>query len=307
MTTFPPDLREAHRTVSSGARWRCLLAALLLATLCGCGKTVVLQSDLNDADANEIVALLRRTGIEAQKLTVKGAIHLQVPEQSLARATEAMRSAGLPRHRFTDLGTVFKKEGMISTPLEERARYLHGLSEELAATLQQIDGVLAARVHVVLPERVAPGEPVMPSSAAVFIKYRAPFDEDGNVARIRRMVAGSIPGMNGADGAAKVALVFTPALARAPETDWVTRFGITVLAASAERLALLVLGLGGGLLAAVAALGTLLALRHPAVAAWRARRRAADDARFDAEYDAAQQTTQQTAQQSAHPQAPAAR
>lgn len=255
-----------------------LTAALLLAALCGCGKTVVLQSDLNDADANEIVALLRHTGIEAQKVTLKGAIHLQVPEQSLARATEAMRSAGLPRRRFTDLGTVFKKEGMISTPLEERARYLHGLSEELAATLQQIDGVLAARVHVVLPERVAPGEPVMPSSAAVFIKYRAPFDEDGNVARIRRMVAGSIPGLNGADGAAKVPVVFTPALARAPEADWVTRFGVTVLAGSAGRLALLVYGLGGGLLLALAALGALLALRHPALGAWWDRLRAADRA-----------------------------
>jgi type III secretion protein J len=168
---------------------------------------------------------------------------------------------------------VFKKEGMISTPLEERARYLYGLSEELAATLQQIDGVLAARVHVVLPERVAPGEPVMPSSAAVFIKYRAPFDEDGNVARIRRMVAGSIPGLAGDDGAAKVPVVFTPSLERTLDVDWRTSFGVTVQAASAGRLALLVYGLGGLAFVALAALGALLALRHPAVALWWQRRR----------------------------------
>ena len=255
-------------------RLRQLAALLVLAALCACSRTVVLQSDLNDADANEIVAQLRHAGIEAQKFTVKGVVSLQVPEQSLARATESMKSAGLPRRRFTDLGTVFKKEGMISTPLEERARYLHGLSEELAATLQQIDGVLAARVHVVLPERVAPGEPVMPSSAAVFIKYRAPFDEDANVARIRRMVAGSIPGLAGADGAAKVPVVFTPALARAPDVEWRTSFGVTVLASSSGRLTLLVLGLGGCALASLTALAALLALRHPAVAAWWMRRQA---------------------------------
>lgn len=256
-------------------RWlRQLAALLLLVALCACSRPVVLQSDLGDADANEIVALLREAGIEAQKLTVKGVVSLQVPEQSLARASEAMRSAGLPRRRHTDLGTVFKKEGMISTPLEERARYLHGLSEELAATLQQIDGVLAARVHVVLPERVAPGEPVMPSSAAVFIKYRAPFDEDDNVARIRRMVAGSIPGLAGADGAAKVPVVFTAAQERAPQVEWRTSFGVTVLAASDARLALLVYGLGGIALVALAGLGALLALRHPPVAAWWQQRRA---------------------------------
>lgn len=255
-------------------RWlRQLLALLVLVSLCACSRQVVLQSDLTDADANEIVALLRHAGIEAQKLTVKGVVSLQVPEPSLARASEAMRAAGLPRRRFSDLGTVFKKEGMISTPLEERARYLYGLSEELAATLQQIDGVLAARVHVVLPERVAPGEPVMPSSAAVFIKYRAPFDEDGNVARIRRMVAGSIPGLAGADGAAKVPVVFTPSLERTLDVDWRTSFGVTVQAASAGRLALLVYGLGGLAFVALAALGALLALRHPAVALWWQRRR----------------------------------
>lgn len=274
MTTMIIGRHETILRWAGARRVRQLLALLLLAALCACSKSVVLQSDLDDADANEIVALLRHAGIEAEKVTVKGAVHLQVPEQTLARATEAMRSAGLPRRRFSNLGTVFKKEGMISTPLEERARYLHGLSEELAATLQQIDGVLAARVHVVLPERVAPGEPVLPSSAAVFIKYRAPFDEDDNVARIRRMVAGSIPGLAGGDGAAKVPVVFTPAQERAPAVRWETSFGVTVLASSAGRLALLVYGLGGCALAALGSLGALLAMRHPAVAAWRARRRA---------------------------------
>lgn len=253
---------------------RRLLVLVCLALLCACDTMVVLQSDLNDADANEIVALLRHHGIEARKQVVKGVVSLQVPEQALARATDAMRAAGLPRRSLTDLGTIFKKEGMISTPLEERARYLHGLSAELAGTLQQIDGVIAARVHMVLPERVAPGEPVLPSSAAVFIKYRAPFDEDGHLPRIRRMVAGAIPGLSGDDAKSKVSVVFTPALERPPEVRWETSFGITVLSSSSARLSALVLGLGACALAACAALGGVIAWRHPFVIGWRARRAA---------------------------------
>lgn len=244
-------------------RMACCLA--LLCTLLGCGRTVVLQSGLNDADANEIVALLRHYGIEADKHAVKGVVTLQVPEDALARATEAMHSAGLPRRGLSDLGQVFKKEGMISTPLEERVRYLHGLSEELAGTLQQIDGVVTARVHVVLPERVAPGEPVQPSSAAVFIKVRAPFDEDALVPRIRRMVAGSIPGLLGDGTVDKVSVILTPAAAAPPELAWRNAYGVTVLASSESRLDTLVWGLGGVALAALLGAAGLLAWRHPAV------------------------------------------
>ena len=244
---------------------RVLLCLAMLCSLAACSKMVVLQSGLNDADANEIVALLRHYGIEAEKHAVKGVVNLQVPEDALARSTEAMNSAGLPRRGLSDLGQVFKKEGMISTPLEERVRYLHGLSEELASTLQQIDGVVTARVHVVLPERVAPGEPVQPSSAAVFIKMRAPFDEDATVPRIRRMVAGSIPGLSGDGGLDKVSIIRTPAAAAPPELAWRSAYGVTVMAASAPRLDALVWGLGALAAVALLALAAVLALRHPAL------------------------------------------
>jgi type III secretion protein J len=234
-----------------------ILGLAMLCLLLGCGKAVVLQSGLNDADANEIVALLRHQGIAAEKHAVKGVVNLQVPEDALARATEAMQSAGLPRRGLSDLGQVFKKEGMISTPLEERVRYLHGLSEELAATLQQIDGVVTARVHVVLPERIAPGEPVQPSSAAVFIKMRAPFDEDATVPRIRRMVAGSIPGLSGDGGIEKVSVILAPAAVAPPDVAWHTAYGVTVLAASSGRLDALVWGLGALAAAALLALAGL--------------------------------------------------
>lgn len=88
------------------------------------------------------------------------------------------------------------------------------MSQELEATLSNIDGVIVARVHVVLPERVAPGEAVQPASASVFIKHDSRLDPDSIQSRVRRMVASSIPGMATAlDNPNKITTVFVPATA----------------------------------------------------------------------------------------------
>lgn len=214
-----------------------LLALITLSLLLwGCSQVANLQTNLGDADANEIVALLKRYGIEARKVPTKEGITLTVQEADVPRATDVMRAAGLPKRTLSNLGTVFKKEGMISTPMEERVRYIHALSEELEFTLQQFDHVVSARVHVVLPERIAPGEPIQPSSAAVFIKYHEPFDEDTNIPRITNLVASSIPGLSGEEGRGKVSVVLAPAGAPPTAIDWESVGPFKIQSASATSL-----------------------------------------------------------------------
>lgn len=224
------------------------LCAFLLLT--ACTQTANLQTGLSDFEANEIVSVLTRSGIEAQKVPTKEGVTLTVKSSDISRATAAMQAAGLPRRSLSNLGQVFKKEGMISTPLEERARYIHGLAQELEFTLRQFENVISARVHVVLPERVAPGEPIQPSSAAVFIKYTPPFDDDTTIPRIRNLVASSIPGLASEDGRAKVSVVTDPIDVVAPKVEWSTLGPFGVEAGSVRALAitltvLVILVLGG--------------------------------------------------------------
>ncbi|HEX7635821.1 MAG TPA: type III secretion inner membrane ring lipoprotein SctJ [Noviherbaspirillum sp.] len=222
----------------------------MIGLLCACSREVVLQSNLTDSDANEIVMVLNRQGIAVDKRPSKEGVNLVLSNTDLSRAAAIMNAAGLPRRSRESLGEVFKKQGMISTPLEERVRYLAGLSEELGYTLQQFDNVISARVHVVLPERVAPGEPLLPSSAAVFIKYRPPIDEDAITPRIQRLVASSIPGLSNEDGRSKVSVVLTPGEVPLPAVKWtmVGPFKVQVDSASSllsTLISLAVIGLLG--------------------------------------------------------------
>ncbi|MDQ0083809.1 type III secretion protein J [Variovorax boronicumulans] len=193
--------------------WRASLIAvpMFLAMLLGaCTREVDLHSGLNEADANEVVVALSVAGIDAHKAAAKQGFNVSVAQGRLSEAVAALRAQGLPRSGFARMGDVFKKDGMISTPMEERGRYLYALSQELESTLSQIDGVVLARVHPVLPERTLPGEPATASSCAVFIKHRPDFDTAIYEERIRQLVLSSIPGLAEATRT-KVSVVFAPA------------------------------------------------------------------------------------------------
>jgi len=167
--------------------------ALLLAA---CSTSVELMGALPESEANEVLAVLLHAGIAAEKVAGKeGMVSVQVDGTKVAKALDALRARGLPRERYAGMGEVFKKEGLISSPLEERVRYLYALSQELSNTISKIDGVVTARVHVVLPERASGGDASTPSSAAVFIKYQEGYNLDMVRPQVRQLVINSIPNL----------------------------------------------------------------------------------------------------------------
>ena len=209
------SLALAARRGSPGHRswvvW--LLAVVLSWGLAGCGNEVELMASMPEGEANEVLAALQNAGIPAKKIPGKeGMVGLSIDAADVGRSVDLLRVKGLPRERFAGMGQVFRKEGLISSPLEERARYLYALSQELGSTLTQIDGVIVARVHVVLPERGVPGDPNMPSSAAVFIKHQEGYNLDTVLPQVRRLVTNSIPGLS----ADRVSIVLVSAQAPGP-------------------------------------------------------------------------------------------
>ncbi len=192
---------------------RLLLSFLLVATLSACADRVNLFDGLSQEEGNEIYSSLLEAGIPAEKNTNKQGTFITVPKQMSSEALRILEKKGLPRDKKTSIGEVFKKDSMISSPLEERARYLYALSQELEQTVMRMDGVLSARVHIVLPERSNPGEALSPSSAAVFVKYADGASFPAYVPKVRELIFRSIPGLKG-DAQTSVTIAAVPSEAK---------------------------------------------------------------------------------------------
>jgi len=171
--------------------------SLLALSLVLAGCKAALYSGLNEQEANEIVAALSAGSIDARKEHVEGADwQVQVDENRVGTALELLKSQGLPHERYASIGDMFQKQGLVSTPAEERMRYIYAVSQELSSTLRQIDGVVSARVHVVIPSNDPLSDKIRPSSAAVFIKHRPDVDLRLLAPAVKDMVAHSIEGLN---------------------------------------------------------------------------------------------------------------
>ncbi|MCY4472651.1 MAG: type III secretion inner membrane ring lipoprotein SctJ [Kistimonas sp.] len=177
-------------------RFRIILWGLCLLLLSGC--KVQLYTGLTEKEGNDMLAILLDNDIPADKSINKdGVVTLTVGQDKVSRAIRLLRSNGFPKDRFSSISDIFPKDSLISSPVEEKARYTYSMSQELSATMSLIDGVLTARVHVVLPQESAvSGSDSFPSSASVFIKYTPELELAGFIPKVKTLVANSIEGLS---------------------------------------------------------------------------------------------------------------
>jgi type III secretion protein J len=169
-----------------------ILLALSCLFLSAC-KTELYQN-LSESTANELLSALLERGIAAEKVNQgKNGFSLAVQEEDQLRSLSVLRDLGLPKPDYASLGTVFRKEGMMSSPMEERARFAYALSQELAASCARLDGVVEARVHIVLNERDLATGSATPASAAVLLRYAPDTPVDGYIPQIQQLVAQAVP------------------------------------------------------------------------------------------------------------------
>jgi len=185
-------------------KWPTGINALRLATivlagllLVGCSRAP-LYSQLDEQQANELMAALLDSGIQADKAPSpsKTGWEVRVGRSDFPYAMQVLRSRGLPRAHYASLGEIFKKEGFASSAIEEKARYIYGLQQELARTLSLMPGVVDARVHIALPDRDPLGGDNVDSSAAVMIYEQAGANVRDRETDIKVLVKDSVEGLD---------------------------------------------------------------------------------------------------------------
>lgn len=232
------------------------IPVLTLLILAGCQTE--LFTDIAESDANEMVAVLQQHGISASKTRQKdGRDTLAVEKSQFAQAVRLLRDAGLPRKTFENMGEVFQPSGLVASPVQERARYVWALGQELSRTISDIDGVVTARVQVVLPNNDLLNRDPTPSSASVFVRY----DQNSSVAtltpQIKQLVANSVEGLSYDKVSVVLVPAVTPSLANGPANNG------SVLGTVGTRLAVF------AVLIALAAGAWAAATRFPAAFGWQ--------------------------------------
>lgn len=184
----------------------CLIALVLGLTGCSARQNKIL-TNVSEKDANQILVLLESKGIQASKEEIKtqGAtggdstgtmFDILVEQDKSIEALAILNRIGLPRQKGVTLLDLFPQQGMMKTDKEEQIRYNQGLNEELASTIQMIDGVLAAEVQIAFPEtdQFNPDQTIQYPRASVFVKHDGILDDPNNliVQKIRRYIAGSV-------------------------------------------------------------------------------------------------------------------
>ncbi len=196
----------------------CRVSALLLAAfaLVGCENNMVILSNVDEREANEIVVFLASRGIPSDKMPSAsagpGGGADATPKFSIwvkpGQATDAMailNQNGLPRRQGTNLLDLFAQSGLMSSDKQETIRYQAGLASQITNMILKIDGVIDADVQLSFPPTEtalpAPGQTAPPPlriTAAVYVKHQGILDDPNShlVSKIKRLVAGSVAGLD---------------------------------------------------------------------------------------------------------------
>lgn len=191
--TFWNNLSSPQKIITVLAPLIVAGALIYLVMWAGRPQYVAIFTKLNDADAGAITTKLK--DLKADYQLADNGSTVMVPQQSAADLRLQLASAGLPQESkfsFSNLDTMRLGE----TDADRKLRYALGLQNELENTLKTLNGVVDARVHIVMPEPSLFVDNQKTATAAVTLKL-APSTKLGEdqVRAIANLLAGSVEGL----------------------------------------------------------------------------------------------------------------
>ncbi len=197
MRTVLENLRGlgTRRLVLLGAIGAAVVAAIVaMSIMMSQAKMTVLYSGLDQAAVSRMGQAIQEMGV-AFDVQQDGTAILVAPEDA-PRVRMALAERGLPSN--SNVGyELFDEQGALGlTSFMQRVTRTRALEGELARTIQTMDNVKAARVHIVLPDREAFSRTAPKPSASVVIRTAGgqglPHEK---ATAVQRLVAAAVPGL----------------------------------------------------------------------------------------------------------------
>lgn len=170
-----------------------LLAGFMIFRWASTPSYAPLYSNLSSSDASAVIDKLDSQGVP-YKLT-NGGNTVMVPKDKVYSSRISLSGQGLPSS--SDSGySILDKQSLSTSQFQEQTNFKRAMESELSKTVEALNGVQTAVVHLALPEKQVFADKQDPPTASVLVSTR-PGSELGaeQVQAIVNLIASSVDGL----------------------------------------------------------------------------------------------------------------
>lgn len=152
----------------------------------------VLYTNLAQDDASKVIEQLNADKV-AYKIEDNGKT-IKVPQEIVYETRLSLAGKGIPNSGVVGY-EIFDKNTMGMSEFIQKLNYKRAIEGELSRTIMQVDGVDAARVHIVIPEKSIFKDEEKAPTASIVVKLKSGSLSKENIASILNLVASSVEGL----------------------------------------------------------------------------------------------------------------
>ncbi len=128
----------------------------------------ILFDNISAEDAALVIQQLELDGTK-YKIVDEGTI--KVPKDVVYKERIAIAALGIPKNSKVGF-ELFDKQNFAETDFEQRIKYLRALEGELSRTIESLDPIESAKVHIALPKESVFAQKATPPTASVILKIK---------------------------------------------------------------------------------------------------------------------------------------
>jgi flagellar M-ring protein FliF len=196
--SFASGFTPGQRSVVIVAVLALLMGAFAISRWVAQPSWTPLYGNLAGADADAVVTQLNADGVK-YKLADGGGTVL-VPQSQVYAERISLSGKGLPSGASADGWALLDKQGITATDFQQNIAYQRALEGELAKTLEAMNGVNTAVVHLAVPKKDVFSTETDKTTSSVLLSLQPGTTlTNEQVRSVTHLVAGSVAGLDPAD------------------------------------------------------------------------------------------------------------